>query len=225
MVSSVLSSLVCVVCVILLPAVCADYCSSYWDTDGFYHDTQQCVTQDFCCGSCEKKHCCSLKKYSLKQEGCAGSPSDKKKHYIAMLLGSILGTIFPIILCVGLIVCCVAPCCLFYKKCRKGRNHRNQTVLYTTAVDNAPQQPLFPSGYQPSYPGYQPVHVLPGYGGPAVPSAPPPSYLEATDPAYSPVAFTPGLPMYPFPDQPYEPQPHPDKLAQLPYNPSYCPNP
>ncbi|XP_070758859.1 protein shisa-5-like [Enoplosus armatus] len=225
MVSSVLSSLVCVLCVILLPAVWADYCSSYWDTDDFYHDTQQCVTQ-YCCGSCNKKYCCSETKYSLteeEQEHCPERPYIQKRSRIAIILGSILGSVLPIVLCVGLIICCVAPCCLFYKKCRKRRNQRSRAVRNTTTVVNVPQQPLPASGYQPSYPGYQPVPVQPGHGGPPVPTAPPPSYLEATDPAHSPVAFSPGHPMYPFPSQPYAPPPHLGELAQPPYNPSYGP--
>lgn len=51
-------------------------------------------------------------------------------------------------------------------------------VTNTTTVVNVPMQPLSPSGYQP---GYQPVPVQPGYGGPPFPTAPPPSYLEASE--------------------------------------------
>ncbi|XP_051271740.1 protein shisa-5 [Dicentrarchus labrax] len=219
MVSSVLSCLVCVLCVIVLPAVWADYCSSYWDTDGQYHDDQQC--SQYCCGNCNQKYCCNENKYRLtqgKQDRCSGRPSYAKNH-IPMLLGSILGTIFPIIFCVSLIVCCVAPCCLCYKKCRKGQ--RPQTVA---TIVNLPQQPTSPSGYQPSYPGYQPVPVQPGYVGPPIPTAPPPSYMEATDPAYPP-AFSQGQLMYPYSNQLYGPPPNIHELDQLPYNPSYCPNP
>nr|XP_046239244.1 protein shisa-5-like isoform X2 [Scatophagus argus] len=227
MVSRTLSALVCVSSVILLPAVWADECSSYWDTDGFYHETQQCVSQ-YCCGDCNNRYCCNEKKYRLtqeKQESCPGGVSLGQKRKIAILLGSILGSIIPIIVCVGLIICCVAPCCLFYKKCRKGRNQRHQPgTTTTTAVYAAPQQPLSPSGYQPSYPGYQPVPVQPGYGGSPDPTAPPPSYLEATNPGHSSAAFSPGHPMYPLPSQAWPP-PHSDELAQPPYNPAYGPNP
>lgn len=143
---------------------------------------------------------------------------------IAVLTGSILGAIFPILICVGLIICFVAPCCCFYKMCRKRHNRRHQTTTNTITVVSTPLQPLSPAGYQPSYPGYQPVPFQPGHGGLSNPTAPPPSYWEATSPAHSPVAFTPGQPMHPFPGQPYALSPQSDELAQPPYNPSYRPN-
>ncbi|KAE8298380.1 Protein shisa-4 Transmembrane protein 58 Precursor [Larimichthys crocea] len=221
MVSSVLSSLVCVFCVILLPAVTGDYCNSYWDKQGQYHEDQQCFISSFCCGDCYNKYCCSEKKHRLteeKQDRCTEGYSSARKK-IPMILGSVLGSIVPIIFCVCLIICCVAPCCFCYKKCRKGQR---QTVRNGVTVVNAPQQLPSPSGYQPAHPVYQPVPVHPGYGGLPNPTAPPPSYMEATNPAYSPVAFNQGQPMYPMPSQPYAP---PNEFVQLPYNPAYGPNP
>lgn len=49
----------------------ADPCHSYWDTNGVFHDTQEC--EKYCCGDCRTKYCCSDIKYSLtekKQELC-----------------------------------------------------------------------------------------------------------------------------------------------------------
>lgn len=223
MMSRVLSSPVCVLGVILLPAVWAVTCSSYRDENGRYHASQTCYTL-YCCGSCNKIYCCDEMSYrmtSYNQEMCSHRPKtlDKKKN-IFLILGSILGSIFPLIFCVGLIVCCVAPCCLCYKKCRK--RQRSQTSAMT--VINVPQQPHSPSGYQPSYPGYQPVPVHPLPGGPPIPIAPPP-YSEANDPLYPPGAFSQGQPMYPFPGQPYAPPPHSHELQPLPFNPSYGQNP
>lgn len=70
-------------------SVTADYCSSYWDTDGTYHDTQQCFSQ-YCCGSCSKKYCCSDRTFRLTQgkqqhcsKGCASVLNlfDCTKHF------------------------------------------------------------------------------------------------------------------------------------------------
>uniref|UniRef100_A0A3Q3M6K4 Integrin, alpha 7 n=1 Tax=Mastacembelus armatus TaxID=205130 RepID=A0A3Q3M6K4_9TELE len=81
MVSSVLSSLTCVLCVILLPAVWADYCTSYWHKDNFYHDTQQCGDW-YCCGGCDNKYCCHEEKYRITletQKSCPARLSSENK--------------------------------------------------------------------------------------------------------------------------------------------------
>ncbi|XP_034054290.1 protein shisa-5-like isoform X1 [Gymnodraco acuticeps] len=225
MVSGVLFSLVCAFCVILIPAVWADDCSSYVDSDGNQHNTQQCGIQ-YCCGNCQKQYCCSDKTNRFrrsKQKLCEGSLA--KRSNPIPIIGIILASVIPIIICVVVvIVCCVVPCCFFYKKCRKGRNQRPRTARNTPTVVNVPQQPHPPPGYHPSYPGYLFVSAQPGYGGVPLPSAPP-SYLEATDPACPSSAYTPGLPMTSYPGQPYAPPPHSDEFAPLPYNPSYGPDP
>ncbi|XP_063766072.1 protein shisa-4-like isoform X2 [Eleginops maclovinus] len=147
-----------------------------------------------CCGNCQNKYCCNDKTYSF-----SGS---KQK------------------LCEG----SVAPCCFFYKKCRKGRNQRPRTARNTSTLVNELQQLHPPHGCQPYYPGYLPVPAQAGYGGLSFPSAPP-SYLEATDPTYPPSGYTPGLPMVSYPGQPHAPTPHSDEFAPQPYNPSYGQNP
>ncbi|XP_069008153.1 protein shisa-5-like [Embiotoca jacksoni] len=235
MVSSVLPSIVYVLCVVMVPAVWADYCHTYWDTDGVFHDTQQCGRK-YCCGDCSKKYCCSDKKYHLtqeKQESCPGRPVYEKqvrnKSSNFIILVSIVVSIIPTFICVAAIICCVAPCC--YKKCRNGRNPRHITVINSNPAVNGPQQLLSPPGYQPSYLGHQPSYpgyqLVPGHGGPSFPTAPPLPYVESINLAPFPAAFGQDQPMYPYqpPSQPYAPPPHSDNHVQPPYNPSYGQNP
>uniref|UniRef100_A0A3Q1JSL4 Shisa N-terminal domain-containing protein n=1 Tax=Anabas testudineus TaxID=64144 RepID=A0A3Q1JSL4_ANATE len=160
----------------------------------------------YCCGDCNKRYCCSEKKYRLTQEQQDSCP-----------VRSIFGCIVALIPCVALIICCVTPCCLIHKKCQE------RPVI--TTVIGAPLQPPTPSGHQPSHPGYQPEPVQPGFGDYPMPSAPPPSYQEATDPANFPAPFTRGHPMYPSqpPGQSYELLPLSHGFAQHPYNPAYDP--
>ncbi|XP_023140406.2 protein shisa-4-like [Amphiprion ocellaris] len=214
--SNVLSSLVCILCVVVVPAVWAEYCTSYTDWNGVSHRTQQCSMSYYCCGDCTYKYCCRDQTQRItqsQQERCSSRPgvNTNKTNRPGVLLGSILGSVFPIILCVGLIICCVAPCCLCYKKCRKGGN-RTHTVV------QPPVQPHSPGGYQPDYPGYHPV---PGFGDP-MPPAPPPY----SNPGYPhPAPYNPGMPMYPLnPHQVYAEPPQSDEHVQPPYNPSYDPN-
>ncbi|KAM9361653.1 uncharacterized protein ABDE67_022710 [Symphorus nematophorus] len=216
MVSRVLSSLVCVLCVILLPAVWAEYCKSYTDGYGQYHNTQNCGSQ-YCCGYCNHKQCCRDQRYRLNQDRCPGGTGSKdKKKSLPALLGSILGSILPIALCVGLVICCVAPCCFCYKKCRKGGNRSHPPMM------DAPMQPLSPSGYQPGFPGYQPAQ--PGFGG-GLPNPAPPPYMDNHNPGLPGVPYGPGQPMYPMlPGQLFAEPPQSDELEQPPYNPSYDPD-
>ncbi|XP_014830477.1 PREDICTED: protein shisa-5-like [Poecilia mexicana] len=121
----------------------------------------------------------------------------------------IIGEVIAIIICVCLI-CFVAPCCLFYKLCRKPCNQR-QTVVTNTAA-NMPQPHYSPSGYQAQPPDYQAVAVDEGS---TVPNTPPPSYMESTSPSY-PAPFVPGPP-----NQPSTPPLPSDEIELDPYNPIY----
>ncbi|XP_008280315.1 protein shisa-5-like [Stegastes partitus] len=206
---------VCVLCVVVFPAIWAEYCSSYKDKYGVSHGAQQC-SMAYCCGDCTYKFCCRDQSQRLsqsQQERCSTRPGGDKTNRTGVLLGSILGSVFPIILCVGLIICCVAPCCLCYKKCRKGGSRGHSIV-------QPPMHPQSPSGYQPGYPGY---HPGPGYGGMPMPPAPP--YMANNGPGY-PAPFNPGMPMYPLhpAGQVYAEPPQSEEHVQPPYNPSYEPN-
>ncbi|KAK2861915.1 hypothetical protein Q5P01_001448 [Channa striata] len=206
MVPSVLSTVV--LCVVLLPAVwgVTYSCSSFLDKD-----TKQCGSK-YCCGNCNNKYCCSEKKYQLtqqQQEQCLARSSPS----IALMLGVIFGSIFAITSCVGLVICCVTPCCLIHRKFQERRNQRQQTQRLAAGLA---QYQLYP-------PGYQSVPVQTGFGDPPLPTAPPPSYQEATDPANFPPPFTHGHPMDSFqpPGQSNAPSSHLAEYAQRPYNPSY----
>ncbi|XP_042354492.1 protein shisa-4-like isoform X2 [Plectropomus leopardus] len=221
MVSRVLSTLVCVLCVILLPAAWADTCSAYMDRDGYKHKNQQCG-EYFCCGDCHTRSCCNSIRHRLTQEAqqrCgAGGSSGIAKSKLGTLLGSILGSLFPIIICVGLVICCMAPCCLLYKKCRKGRSRGSQIVTGPTSVISGPQQPFAPSF--PSNPGYQPVPGQPGFGGLPNPSAPPP-HMGSYGPAPQPGGFGPEVPVVNFIGPSFAQPPTSHEHSPPPYNPAY----
>ncbi|XP_028262541.1 protein shisa-4-like isoform X2 [Parambassis ranga] len=217
MVSRCFSGFVCVLFVFVVPTVWATFCHSYWDKAGYFHDIQPCFM--FCCGDCTHRYCCSDRKDRLTKENqdlclARSAPSKINKNPV-LVVGSILGTLFPFIICVGMIICCLAPCCWCYKNCRKGRRRRHTAVVNTTVVHalpepSSPEYRLPYSAYQPSYPG----HV-----GAPVPTAPPPSYQESMNQAHSPVNFSQGQVMY-------NPHQHPsqlysDECVQPPFNPSY----
>uniref|UniRef100_A0AAQ5Z9H2 Shisa N-terminal domain-containing protein n=1 Tax=Amphiprion ocellaris TaxID=80972 RepID=A0AAQ5Z9H2_AMPOC len=131
----------------------AEYCTSYTDWNGVSHRTQQCSMSYYCCGDCTYKYCCrdqtqritqSQQERSCFNQDTLPGVNTNKTNRPGVLLGSILGSVFPIILCVGLIICCVAPCCLCYKKCRKGGN-RTHT--------GRPQVWLYGDGENPVTPG------------------------------------------------------------------------
>ncbi|XP_004068715.1 protein shisa-5-like [Oryzias latipes] len=213
MVPGVSGRTLCVFCVVLLRTVWGDLCISYRDMDGNFHEARQC--SKYCCGDCSFKNCCNDKKLRFtqeKQEQCFESSVST-----AVLVGIIVGTLIPVILAVTLLICCLAPCCLCYRKCRKGHSPRS----YGSAVNaSQPAQPQ--SANQPSNAGYQPVSA---FEGPPMPTAPPPSYIDSTDPVT--VDFTHGLPMYHINStgEPETPPPsYTEELAQPPYNPSFLPS-
>ncbi|XP_061743915.1 protein shisa-5-like isoform X1 [Nerophis ophidion] len=213
MVSLVLSILLFVPCLAQIPTTWADDCTSYLDKSGVRHDGAHCGRMH-CCGQCDTKFCCADHTQRLTQDdqercdesGITGRarrefrPRFEKYAKRAVLLGSILGVVIPLIFCVGLVACFVAPCCFFYKKCRKGRNSQRQNVPTTTFVAVPHQPPPPAQHYPPSQPGYQAVPLQPGYGIPAAP--PPPPYVEAG---------------HQLPAPPSAPVQHP----QPPYNPAY----
>ncbi|CAN9511814.1 unnamed protein product [Ophioblennius macclurei] len=217
MVSSATLAICCVLCVAVVPLARADYCKSYVDGYGVRHNSQQCG-MEYCCGDCNRKYCCGDYRYQIteqEQNRCSDRPTLSKPSRIATILGSVLGSLLPILFCVGLVICCVAPCCYCYKKCRKG--NRQPTTPNTIVIPPRPH--AGPSGPQPPYPGQQPYPGHPTYPGyQPVPgfglhsASAPPSYMESTQ---VPAAFTEGQPSYPL--QP----PQSNELAQPPFNPSY----
>ncbi|XP_047439316.1 protein shisa-4-like [Mugil cephalus] len=228
MVSTVLSRLVCFLCVIVIPVAFADDCSSYYDSYGVFHDAQSCV---FCCGNCHNKYCCyswSERFTKAAQKRCQpytgeatarGSRRYSRINPLYIIIG-----VTAAILCIflaGLVICCCVPCCWCYKRRQNARNRRHTNVANTITLFHSQQQVYSLHGYQQPHSGYQSVPV---YMGSTMPATAPPSYLQCTSPAYSPAAFGQGQPMHPFqpPSQPYAPPPLSDESAPPPpYNPSY----
>uniref|UniRef100_A0A3Q0STJ7 Shisa N-terminal domain-containing protein n=1 Tax=Amphilophus citrinellus TaxID=61819 RepID=A0A3Q0STJ7_AMPCI len=152
----------------LYPCLCLteNDCFSYLERNDLFHDEQACGRK-YCCGECSRRYCCSEKKYQLNQELCPESSFFFRK--IAVILGSTIGTIVLVTLCVSVMICCIAPCCLCYKKCLKRPDQRQISKLATVqsiVINSNPSQ-------QPPHPGYQAVPA-----GPPMPTAPPPSYQE-----------------------------------------------
>uniref|UniRef100_A0A4W6DXM0 Shisa N-terminal domain-containing protein n=1 Tax=Lates calcarifer TaxID=8187 RepID=A0A4W6DXM0_LATCA len=146
------------------PVLCV-FSVSHWDDNGHHHESFQCGTMH-CCGGCNKKYCCSEQENYLSQEDSVGG----------------IVSVFPVVFCVALVVCFVCPCCMLHQRCCKRRE--TESVTLPTVVINPTDVPLqtgSPSGYQLFYLGYQPVPVQHGRGGQPVPTAPPPSYMEASE--------------------------------------------
>ncbi|XP_057701309.1 protein shisa-5-like [Corythoichthys intestinalis] len=256
--------LLALLCATLVAFVSADskHCLAYTDSDGQYHPYERCY-EGFCCGTCDSKRCCRNSVFRLtedSQEECVYHPLLETSS----VLGSVIGVV--VLVVVVLISCCVCPCCCLYKICRKPRPviaTTTHTTVVTGTPQHYPQQPVMTAQpYQGgSYPAYQPVPAQPGYGGqpippqgyppqpmPAMPHpvqpftpGPPPTYQEATGPAYPPnpmpysqAAFTPGQPSYPMQPPMQQPAVQPpvqpqanapaaqvDYLAQPAYNPDF----
>ncbi|XP_013768099.1 protein shisa-4-like [Pundamilia nyererei] len=153
--SSILSSLVCVLCVVVVPAAWADHCHSYWDTNGVFHDTQEC--EKYCCGDCRTKYCCSDIKYNFteeKQELCFRRSARVKRSYHVEYVG--IGVPIPILVCMGLIICCVTRCCCCRCRTSKKKNPRREIIMLTTVYQPVPAAtPMLttpPPSYQESAP-------------------------------------------------------------------------
>ncbi|XP_034549871.1 protein shisa-5-like [Notolabrus celidotus] len=240
------------VCVFLSAGVSAGSqdCDSYRNIDESYQSSQKC-SRGFCCGTCNNRYCCTDTFWRLseeKQERC-DNLFDSYDSPMPMVIG-ICGVVVTVLI---FICCCVCPCCCLYKICRKPRPviaTTTHTTVVTTTPQPYPQQPIaaptHPQSYQGAqYPPYQPVPVQPGYGAQPMPqgygaqpvpygqpfvAGPPPTYQEATGPAYPPnpmpysqAAFSPNQPSYPMqpPVQPNAPSASRDYLAQPAYNPDF----
>uniref|UniRef100_A0A3P8S7E5 Shisa N-terminal domain-containing protein n=1 Tax=Amphiprion percula TaxID=161767 RepID=A0A3P8S7E5_AMPPE len=136
----------------------AKYCTSYTDWNGVSHRTQQCSMSYYCCGDCTYKYCCRDQTQRITQS------QQERSCFNQDTL--ILGSVFPIILCVGLIICCVAPCCLCYKKCRKGGNRTHTgNPGYPHPAPYNPGMPMYPLNPHQVYaePPQSDEHVQPPY--------------------------------------------------------------
>uniref|UniRef100_A0A1A8GGW3 Shisa homolog 5 n=1 Tax=Nothobranchius korthausae TaxID=1143690 RepID=A0A1A8GGW3_9TELE len=209
-------------------------CRDYTDSYNIYHEYQRCYTYQFCCGSCLNRECCPVPFRRLSddyQAKCSNNgkplPPDNngKSLTTTSLIPVVISSVIVFLAILILICCCVCPCCCLYSLCRKPR-----PVVATThtTVVTSPLQP------------YQPMPVQPGYDTQDMPTlphqeqqfTPPPTYQEATGPAYPPqpmpysqAAYDPGQPAYPL-QPPVQPQPNVppaqmDYQAQPAYNPDF----
>lgn len=145
----------------LYPRSCLtdESCLSFVDTYGVTHDAEKC--NKYCCGTCNLRYCCKDKPKQLNQESCSGSLArcglvfnlffvmqmwvEIKAffHYfncstsqIGLIVGIAVGSLI-LLLCVVLIICCLAPCCLCYMKCRKRPTERQISKLVTVTSSEA----------------------------------------------------------------------------------------
>ncbi|XP_023282580.1 protein shisa-5-like isoform X1 [Seriola lalandi dorsalis] len=259
MASGLCSVVVLVLCVALAPSVSAEdnYCKSYTDITNTYISSQYCFPR-YCCGSCQNRYCCERKYLELTEDEQDDCTFSSTYHHINPL-PIVLSISFLVVIVLIFICCCVCPCCCLYKACCKPRPvvaTTTHTTVVTTSPQPYPQQstsmPSQPHSYQGAqYSPYQPIPMQPGYGTQPMPQGygaqpmptmpysgqlftpgPPPTYQEATGPAYPPkqmpysqAAFSPGQPAYPI-QPPVQPQPnappaHTDYHNQPAFNPDY----
>ncbi|XP_029006753.1 protein shisa-5-like [Betta splendens] len=237
MASGLSAVFVLVLCVLLPTCVSADNdCKGYKSAfTGSYQASQKCYL-GFCCGTCNNRYCCNTSSLKLSED--AQDDCDRNIIYCDLRPSWIFTTIFGrvmLAICMfilGLIfICCFfCPCCCLYKKLRKPRHVTNSTLPQQYQLQQV-ATPGQPPGYQ--CPSYEVTPMLPGYGAqPTGPPGPPPTYEEATCPAYPPNpmpyshgAFIPSQTPYPLqpPAQPQfnAPPSQTDYFTEPAYNPDY----
>ncbi|XP_047204286.1 uncharacterized protein LOC124857176 isoform X2 [Girardinichthys multiradiatus] len=78
MVSGVWVRVLCIFCLVVVPRVWADYCTSYYDSDNQLHVSEKC--DKYCCGGCSKKYCCKNKNDRLTTEEQNNCPTRKRPN-------------------------------------------------------------------------------------------------------------------------------------------------
>uniref|UniRef100_A0A1A7YDT7 Shisa homolog 5 n=1 Tax=Iconisemion striatum TaxID=60296 RepID=A0A1A7YDT7_9TELE len=221
-------------------------CKAYTDSYNSYHSSQTCYF-GFCCGTCTSRECCSSSYRQLSEDAQDRCYNNGKTFSSTSLVPVVASSVVGFLAVLILICCCVCPCCCLYSVCRKPRPvvATTHTTVVTSIPQQYPQQPtavaMPPQPYQATqYQPYQPTPVQPGYGTQGMPTSPyqgqqlppPPTYQEATGPAYPPqlmpysqAAYGPGQPAYPLqpPVQPPAnvPPAQMNYLSQPAYNPDF----
>ena len=127
-------------------------CGEYLDTMAHIHPERECDSNEFCCGKCTLRFCCSYKELKLDQNYCKIISSEKFYFMVFVIFSSIVFVNMILVL----VICCVNRNCLLRRNLQ--RNNRvtdnvqpmsySNALKYSTKVDEASEEP-------PPYPGNQ----------------------------------------------------------------------
>ncbi|KAK7126616.1 hypothetical protein R3I94_017950 [Phoxinus phoxinus] len=165
-----------------------DDCRSYTTSSNEYKSSIICQYGLHCCGTCNKRYCCSSTYLKLTDQNVCNVLSSSQSGGSPIIISGIMVIV---ITCVVFVICCCCPCCCMYNMCRKPRPVVGGTHITTVMNTQCVQQQQQPVMQPAQYPAYQPVPTQPGYGAQPGPyqgqpyaPGPPPPYHIAANPGY-----------------------------------------